>query len=139
MRVGNDLCLRMCVALVWLMYARSISAEQLPIRVYTRAQGLAHNRVRCITRDSRGFLWFCAGDQLSRFDGSRFTTFDVGAGPTAVVEEAPGVYWVATYGNGVCRLSLSGTAGANRSVQTYSLGSEPGANLANIIYRDRRG
>jgi signal transduction histidine kinase/ligand-binding sensor domain-containing protein len=113
-------------------------AEQLPVRIYTRAQGLPHDRIRCIMKDSRGFLWFCAGDQLSRFDGYRFATYDVGSGPTAIVEESPGTYWVATYGNGVCRFSLAAGAAAS-GLKIYSLGTEPGTNLANIAYRDSRG
>jgi ligand-binding sensor domain-containing protein len=116
-------------------------AEQLPVRVYTRAEGLAHNRIRCILRDSRGFLWFCTGNQLSRFDGYRFVTFDVGSEPTAIVEESAGIYWVATSGAGVCRFSVStGAAGGALGLRkTYSLGSEHGSNLVNVAFRDRRG
>ena len=44
-------------------------AERLPIKTYTVADGLAHNEVNKIVRDSRGFLWFCTADGLSRFDG----------------------------------------------------------------------
>ena len=139
MSVHNHVCLRVGAALAWFVCTAPVFPEQLQITTYTRARGLAHNRVRCISRDSRGFLWFCAGEKLSRFDGNRFTTFDVGAGPTAIVEETPGTYWVATYGNGVCLLSLSGAAGSSRRIKTFSLGSEPGANLVNIAYRDRRG
>jgi len=38
---------------------RSTSAERLPIKNYTTADGLAHNVVNRVVRDSRGFLWFC--------------------------------------------------------------------------------
>jgi ligand-binding sensor domain-containing protein len=48
-------------------------AEQLPVKTYTVADGLAHNRVKRIVQDSHGFLWFCTADGLSRFDGYRFT------------------------------------------------------------------
>jgi ligand-binding sensor domain-containing protein len=37
------------------------------------ADGLAHNAVNRIVRDSRGSLWFCTADGLSRFDGYTFT------------------------------------------------------------------
>src|SRR4030095_3516850 len=84
-------------------YAVSLSAEQLPIKVYTDADGLSHNRVRRIMRDSRGFLWFCAGDRVSGYDGNRFFTYDLGVGPSDIIEGAPGTYWLASYGNGVYR------------------------------------
>jgi ligand-binding sensor domain-containing protein len=43
-------------------------AEQLPIRVYTVTDGLAHNHINRIRQDSRGFLWFATDGGLSRFD-----------------------------------------------------------------------
>ncbi|MGH9908410.1 MAG: two-component regulator propeller domain-containing protein [Pyrinomonadaceae bacterium] len=80
-----------------------IHAEQLPLRPYTSVDGLAQDRVKRIVRDSRGFLWFCTGDGLSRFDGTRFTTYDAARGlsyPTVndFLETRNGTYWVATNG-----------------------------------------
>jgi ligand-binding sensor domain-containing protein len=56
------------------------SGERLPIRAYTTADGLAHNRINKIVRDSRGFLWFATHDGLSRFDGYTFTNYSVEQG-----------------------------------------------------------
>jgi len=50
------------------------NAERLPIKTYTTADGLAHNVVNRVVRDSRGFLWFCTREGLSRFDGYSFLT-----------------------------------------------------------------
>ena len=47
-------------------------AEQLPIRTYTTADGLARDRVYKIVPDPQGFLWFYTYDGLSRFDGYQF-------------------------------------------------------------------
>ncbi len=55
--------------LVALLFAIA-KAEQLPIRTYTTADGLARDRVYKIVSDPHGFLWFCTYDGLSRFDGS---------------------------------------------------------------------
>ena len=55
-------------------------AERLPIRTYTVADGLAHNTVNKIVRDSRGFLWFCTADGLSRFDGYGFANYGANEG-----------------------------------------------------------
>ena len=56
-----------------------------------------------LMRDSRGFLWFATRDGLSRFDGSRFITYQVGARDSApgveyVFESSKGIYWIVTNG-----------------------------------------
>ncbi|MBS1795445.1 MAG: ATP-binding protein [Acidobacteria bacterium] len=49
--------------------------ESPPFKIYTTEEGLAHDSVNRIVRDSHGFLWFCTSEGLSRFDGRRFTNF----------------------------------------------------------------
>src|SRR5436853_410234 len=66
---------RVVAALVLLAVAVNVSAERLPLRSYTMLDGLAQDKVKFIARDSRGFLWFCTTEGLSRFDGTRFVTF----------------------------------------------------------------
>ena len=78
-------------------------AERLPIKSYTIADGLARDEITRIVRDSRGFLWFCTPDGLSRFDGYRFINYgtDQGLPGRAVndlLETRSGVYWIATSG-----------------------------------------
>src|SRR6266851_4712217 len=94
-------------------------AERLPLKTYTVADGLAHNAINKIVRDSRGFIWFCTADGLSRFDGYTFTNFGTDQGlphanVTDLLETRSGEYWVATYG-GIVRLNPKG-APANRVV-----------------------
>ena len=74
--------------------------ERLPVKTYTTADGLGHNSIGRIVRDSRGFLWFCTFEGLSRFDGYAFTTYTIDDGlPSPVVndllETRDGEYWVA--------------------------------------------
>ena len=75
-------------------------AEQLPIRVYTTADGLAGNTIDRIVRDSRGYLWFCTREGVSRFDGYQFQNFGVEQGlpplDTDLVETPAGDYFIAT-------------------------------------------
>ncbi len=76
-------------------------AERLPIRTYTTVDGLAYNVINKIVRDSRGFLWFCTADGLSRFDGYTFTNYGTDKGlpqreVTDFLETREGKYWVAT-------------------------------------------
>ena len=86
-------CLILCLA--------SLRAEQLPVRIYTTADGLAGNTIDRIVTDSHGFLWFCTREGLSRFDGYQFHNFGVAQGlPTGandLLEAADGDYWIATH------------------------------------------
>jgi len=42
---------------------------------YTTVNGLADNKVLCVTQDSRGFMWFGTSEGLSRFDGNKFENY----------------------------------------------------------------
>lgn len=66
------------VLLVLLATCGNVLAERLPIRIYTSTDGLGSSFVAYLMRDSRGFMWFCTRDGLSRFDGSRFVTYQIG-------------------------------------------------------------
>ena len=86
----------------WVLSAwLSAQAARLPLKTYTVADGLPNNIINKIVRDSRGFLWFCTQEGLSRFDGYSFTTYGVDQGlPHLMVndflETRNGELWVAT-------------------------------------------
>ena len=143
---------------------RGASAEHLPVKPYTTADGLAHDHIEGLFRDSRGFLWFCTADGLSRFDGSSFTTYGIKDGlPSAYInnmmETREGVYWVATNG-GLARFNpraglqttvtrQSDGTGANgrpasaqatRALFTpYRVSDDPVSNRIDTLYEDRAG
>jgi len=78
-------------------------SERLPLKIYTSADGLGSSFVDFLMRDSRGFMWFCTRDGLSRFDGARFVTYRVGdknspPGIETISETSDGSYWIATTG-----------------------------------------
>src|SRR5436189_6354945 len=78
-------------------------AERLPLKPYTVADGLPNNVINKIVQDSRGFLWFCTAEGLSRFDGYQFINYGTRQGlPNRAVndllEARDGTYWVATFG-----------------------------------------
>jgi ligand-binding sensor domain-containing protein/two-component sensor histidine kinase len=88
---------------ILLLLSNTAHAERLPIKAYTTVDGLACNNINKIVRDSRGFIWFCTADGLSRFDGYSFTNFgpDQGLPHSEVLdllETRDGTYWVATKG-----------------------------------------
>ena len=75
----------------------------LRVEVYTTEDGLPHNRINALYSDSRGFLWICTDDGLSRFDGHGFTNYTTADGlphihVNALLETRGGEYWVATDG-----------------------------------------
>src|SRR5262249_24844367 len=105
MRVVSSRTIFNSFRLAWLVVALAVSipirAERLPIKTYTTADGLTHNRISKVIRDSRGFLWFCTGDGLSRFDGYTFTNYGTDQGlpnraVTDFLETRKGEYWIAT-------------------------------------------
>ena len=148
-RLNRDAMVRrlVCWISLFLAASASVNSEQLPIRTYTTADGLAYNVVRRIVRDSRGFLWFCTAAGLNRFDGHRFTTYGTEHGlpePSVndLLETRDGTYWVATNGGGVCRFNpkFSRSAeGAKGLFTTFHIGDEPAANRVNVLYEDRAG
>jgi ligand-binding sensor domain-containing protein len=90
----------------------SAKAERLPLKAYTTADGMPHNVINKIVRDSRGFLWFCTEEGLSRFDGYTFTNYGTSEGlphPAVndILETRAGEYWVATNG-GLVRFNPKG-------------------------------
>ena len=130
-------------------------AERLPIKTYTTADGLAHNDVNRIVRDSRGFLWFCTFEGLSRFDGYTFTTLGVDQGlPSPAVndllETGEGQYWVATAA-GLCRFNPKGiaqpraqhggqdSAAPNAMFTVYVPGDDPGSSNVTHLLQDTAG
>src|SRR4051812_18092381 len=80
-----------------------VRAERLPVKIFTSADGLGSSFVDDLYRDSRGFMWFCTRDGLSRFDGARFITYRVGdknspPGIEVFSETSDGSYWITTTG-----------------------------------------
>ncbi len=87
--------------------------SQLPVRVYSTADGLKNNSVNRIVQDSRGFLWFCTSEGVSRFDGYGFVNYGVAEGLSHrrvndVLESRSGEIWIAT-GGGLSKLGTGPT------------------------------
>src|SRR5579871_1313482 len=111
---------RRAEAAVFLLTALAAWAERLPIRVYGTADGLSSTNLNCIVRDSRGFLWFCTTEGLSRFDGYTFTNYAFGEGGTIrakvgraavdFLETKNGELWVAAP-RALCRFNTFPAAG----------------------------
>jgi ligand-binding sensor domain-containing protein len=112
-------------------------AELLPIRSYTTADGLAADSINEIVVDSRGFVWFCTPEGLSRFDGYHIVNFGVAEGLPqrsvhALLETRSGTYLVATArGLG----EFQPVRGGN-SFATYLPGNKPFENFITALMQD---
>lgn len=111
-------------------------AKRLPLKPYTTADGLAHNVVNRIVRDSSGFLWFCTEEGLSRFDGYAFTNYGTEQGlPHSFVndllETRAGEFWVATNA-GLVRFDPKGTPAA-RVVYAGDTANDPAPMFTVIV------
>ena len=140
------------LACLLLVAVTAVHAERLPIRSYTVEDGLAHARVRRIVRDSRGFLWFCTIDGLSRFDGTEFVTYRTADGlpdpwVTDVLTTRDGTYWVATNGgvarfDGTRRVARDGRGPAETPKQLFTpvpFDGPPAQRQMRVLLEDRAG
>ncbi len=112
-------------------------AERLPVKVYTTADGLARDTVLRIVPDSRGFLWFCTNEGLSRFDGYGFVNFSQGLPGrvvSAIAELKDGLYLVAT-NQGLCWFNAKESRGASQPVFLVDaqLGAAKGLNITDLV------
>ena len=137
---------RIALLLVFI-FAEAVSAERLPIKTYTTADGLPRDYISRIVQDSKGFMWFCTIEGLSRFDGSQFKNYGIDQGlPSRYVndflETRDGIYLVAT-NEGLCRFDpdpLPAGRGAQARkrfvICTTKEGSVP---PVNVLLEDRQG
>src|SRR5512144_2588112 len=80
-----------------------VEAEHLPVKIFNSADGLGSSFVDYMMSDSRGVMWFCTRDGLSRFDGSQFVTYQLLAknsppGIENIYEARNGDYWITSVG-----------------------------------------
>jgi ligand-binding sensor domain-containing protein len=67
-----------CAALIILQVLCLITCAQnnaYRFDTYTTRHGLSNNRIHCMIRDHRDFMWIGTAEGLNRFDGTRFISF----------------------------------------------------------------
>lgn len=141
--ISTLLCAVVLTALMLALFSPALG-ERLPIKKYTSADGLGSNAVSHVMRDSRGFLWFCTRDGLSRFDGSRFITYQVGDtnGPPGIeyiLETRKGIYWITTTG-GLYRFDPNAPiANGNSGIGRPKLNARLISDWRGFLHEDRSG
>jgi ligand-binding sensor domain-containing protein len=61
--------------ILFMGWLNSVIAQSPVFKSFTIQDGLAGNPIKRIFQDSKGFIWICTGDGLSKYDGHRFTNF----------------------------------------------------------------
>jgi ligand-binding sensor domain-containing protein/DNA-binding CsgD family transcriptional regulator len=77
----------------------------------TTDENLPDNTIHYIYQDSKGFMWFCTGEGLTRYDGNDFKLFQkssehdghsIGSnGINHIMEDQDGLFWISTTDNGI--------------------------------------
>lgn len=130
--------------LVFFGFFANSKAELLPVKTYTVADGLLRDSVFKIKQDSRGFLWFCTLEGISRFDGVGITNFTVADGlPDRFVQDfletRNGTIYLATH-KGLVRLNPHGLRGSRENpLFTTFLPDNPKAEKILTFYEDKSG
>ena len=87
-----------------------VDAPQFVCRSWTSEDGLPQNSVNALLQTRDGYLWVGTFGGLARFDGVKFTVFNVGNSEglasnriLALAEDRRGVLWIGTEDGGVSR------------------------------------
>ncbi|HKK68737.1 MAG TPA: two-component regulator propeller domain-containing protein, partial [Bacteroidales bacterium] len=91
-----------------------ISGLCQPVRFekVTSEEGLSHNNVNCVIKDSEGFMWFGTDNGLNRYDGYTIREYQhdpedsttiSGKGISCLFEDSRGNLWAGTSGEGLNR------------------------------------
>lgn len=111
---------------------------QYNLDVWTTADELPQNSVTAIVQTRDGYLWLGTYGGLVRFDGVRFTIFDVASGALesngvqALLEDRSGDLWIGTNGGGLTR-HRGGT------FETFRVADGLAHDIVRTLYEDRAG
>ncbi|MEP6900448.1 MAG: two-component regulator propeller domain-containing protein [Actinomycetota bacterium] len=131
-------------AALFFLLALISKAERLPVKTYTVADGLLRDTVTKIKQDSRGFLWFCTAEGISRFDGYAFTNFTNNDGlpdrhVNDFLETKSGAIYVATDG-GLAKINPTGLSNSkDNPLFTVILPDNPKTKQINLLFEDENG
>ncbi|MFT3682129.1 MAG: two-component regulator propeller domain-containing protein [Ferruginibacter sp.] len=104
----KPVCKRIFIAVIcsFLFLLNALAQPKCKVDFYSTEQGLSHQAVTCIVKDSEGFMWFGSWDGINRFDGHSFVSFKSSPGDMSVlendrideiVEDQEGQLWIIAY------------------------------------------
>src|SRR5437016_2232071 len=123
-------------------FAKFARPEQLPLKLYTTADGLARDSINRIVRDSRGLLWFATHEGLSRFDGYQFTNYTADQGlpqgsVNDILETRDGALWIGTR-DGVVQFNPRGVAQSHVTIADTTSTSRAAVQNQSEVMLDRK-
>jgi PAS domain S-box-containing protein len=105
--------------------------------VWLMEDGLPQNSIRAIAQTGEGYLWLATSAGLVRFDGVRFTVYNMVNTPAltnsnvmALLASQDGTLWIGTHGGGLTRLK-------NGTFTTYTTRDGLGHDVVFALYEDR--
>jgi len=143
--MSSKLFRSICLLLICLVVGSiSLRSEQLSVKKYTIADGLARDFVNRVRQDSNGYIWFCTTEGISRFDGYTFTNYGLSDGlphrnVIDFLETRNGEYLFATQA-GVVQLNVDrGDAESSRfAAISLNADDEPSRGITRLV-EDRDG
>jgi ligand-binding sensor domain-containing protein/signal transduction histidine kinase len=128
----------LCAGLIAFLLAPTVAA-QYRVDVWTTETGLPQNSVMAIDQTRDGYLWLATNGGLVRFDGAKFTLFDVGnplglrsTRIQALYEDRAGALWIGTAHGGLTRY-------ADGTFRTYTKREGLPVDSVSFICEDRKG
>ena len=117
----------------------STALAQYQFNVWNTDDGLPQNSVTAVVQTRDGYLWLGTFGGLARFDGIKFTVFDVENAPgmksnriLALHEDRAGSLWIGTERGGLTRY-------AGGTFTTYTIRDGLPIDTVSSIFEDRRG
>lgn len=94
------------ISILFFGFSGILMAQQFPMQHFTKEHGLSHSNVFRIFQDSKGFIWFCTDNGVSRFNGKSFENYYEQTSRLSNVimsmsEGDDGQMYFASYGGGI--------------------------------------
>ena len=145
--INNSVKLLLILILSIYCYTTTGQSNQYRFKQLNKIQGLSNNQVKCIYKDSYGFMWFGTASGLNRFDGYTIKTFRYNKDDTTTIsddfimnitEDHLGRLWIKAMNNYNIFDNISETFIRNATSRNIGLNITEAVEITDII-KDRDG
>lgn len=75
--LGNKKIIVIQLLLLMHLFSQKTDAQEHSIKNYSTSAGMPSSELYRVIQDKKGYIWFATDNGISRFDGLRFTNFDM--------------------------------------------------------------